>query len=220
MKWGRASRYGQLGDSLGEDICSPSGGVITHVQGSACSSQIVRKTLPSNDSSPARRHRSYPETVSFSSFCKEPMPVYLNVYALSIGCMKGAYHSGIECNNQEFAFLAEDGIIRHRPKQSPIGEYLDTYFLGHIQDWEIFKNAINDIKVDFLGHYYDLVHRNCNDFTNAACEFLFGRSIPRKINLLARVGRKKGVSRFLPFCCGLQPRKPWEEQDDRILART
>ena len=60
-------------------------------------------------------------------------------------------------------------------------------FIGTQQDINIAVNRLT--ATGFAGSSYDLVHNNCNNFTEHFCQELVGKSIPLWVNRAASIGQ-------------------------------
>ena len=60
-------------------------------------------------------------------------------------------------------------------------------FVGTQQDINIAVNRLT--ATGFAGSSYDLVHNNCNNFTEHFCQELVGKSIPPWVNRAASIGQ-------------------------------
>ncbi|CAL0327183.1 unnamed protein product [Lupinus luteus] len=127
------------------------------------------------------------------------VPVYLNVYDLTpingyaywFGL--GVYHSGVQVHDTEYGFGAHEhdttGIFEVQPKHCPGFTFRKSIFIGTTdlgkKDVRAFMEKLAQ---DYAGNTYHLISKNCNHFCSDACLKLTGRSIPRWVNRLARLG--------------------------------
>eukprot|EP00461_Guttulinopsis_vulgaris_P004049 UN04050 len=129
--------------------------------------------------------------------------VYLNVYKSTAGGMTaGAYHSGIEIGDVEYAFgggsVSSSGVYTQTPREDPPGgqwTFYQTVPLGKskLPDLKKAKQAIQDLGIKFKADSYNVVHQNCNHFTEAAAKVLgVYVNYPEWVNRLARAGAKVG----------------------------
>jgi hypothetical protein len=128
------------------------------------------------------------------------MQVYLNVYDLTpynfyaAWAGIGAFHSGIEVDGAEYSFGAVvdggSGVYSIVPKTETGITLRETVFLGtiHCSRREL-QRVIADISAEFESSDYDILRRNCNDFSNSFSLRLLGKSIPRYVNRAARLGQ-------------------------------
>ncbi|CAM8964105.1 unnamed protein product [Rhodiola kirilowii] len=127
------------------------------------------------------------------------VPVYLNVYDVSsingfaywVGL--GVYHSGVQVHGVEYAFGAHDrsstGVFEVSPKQCPGFRFRKSILIGRTDmTSEDVRNFMKKVSQEYAGNTYNLISRNCNHFCNDLCTRLTGKSIPRWVNRLARVG--------------------------------
>jgi hypothetical protein len=124
------------------------------------------------------------------------MKIYLNVYDLHplnyylhpFGI--GAYHTGIQLFDVEFAFGAHDtsntGVYESEPKQSCSAKYRQTIYLGvSTLSIEDILDAIEELKIEYAGCTYNLFNKNCNHFSNDLSKKLLNKGIPKYLNRLA-----------------------------------
>ncbi|WJX16244.1 hypothetical protein P8452_06299 [Trifolium repens] len=127
------------------------------------------------------------------------VPVYLNVYDLTpingyaywFGL--GVYHSGVQVHGVEYGFGAHDrettGIFEVEPGKCPGFTFRKSIFIGSTdmgpKDVREFMEKLSEV---YAGNTYHLIQKNCNHFCNDVCVRLTGKSIPRWVNRLARIG--------------------------------
>ncbi|KAE9603689.1 hypothetical protein Lal_00001896 [Lupinus albus] len=127
------------------------------------------------------------------------VPVYLNVYDLTpingyaywFGL--GVYHSGVQVHDIEYGFGAHEhdttGIFEVQPKNCPGFTFRKSIFIGTTDLGQKEAQAFMEkLAQDYSGKTYNLISKNCNHFCNDVCLKLTGRSIPRWVNRLARLG--------------------------------
>lgn len=129
------------------------------------------------------------------------VPVFLNVYDITpvndytywLGL--GAYHSGIEVHEVEYAYGAHEysstGIFEGEPKQCE-GEgfrFRKAILIGwtELGPQEV-RKVMEELAVEYKGNAYNLITKNCNHFSNDACIRLTNNPIPSWVNRLARIG--------------------------------
>ncbi|XP_054797893.1 deSI-like protein At4g17486 [Prosopis cineraria] len=126
-------------------------------------------------------------------------PVYLNVYDLTPmnGYMYwtglGVYHSGVEVYGVEYAFGAHDyptsGVFEVEPRQCPGFKFRKSIFIGTTcLDPVQVREFMERHSTNYNGDTYHLIVKNCNHFCKDICYKLTGKSIPRWVNRLARLG--------------------------------
>ncbi|RZB58004.1 DeSI-like protein isoform A [Glycine soja] len=134
-------------------------------------------------------------------------PVYLNVYDLTpingyaywLGL--GVYHSGVQVHGVEYGFGAHErdttGIFEVEPRHCPGFTFRKSIFIGSTdmgpKDVRAFMERLAE---EYSGNTYHLIQKNCNHFCEDVCVRLTGKSIPRWVNRLARLG--KG---YRKVCC-------------------
>lgn len=119
-------------------------------------------------------------------------PVELKVYDLSGGLaavlseqllgkkIDGIWHTGVVVGGIEYFF--GQGIQQARASASPFGNPLETISMGHTEvPDDMVQDFLRDISPKFNASTYDLMQNNCNNFSDALCEFLVGKSIPSHI---------------------------------------
>ena len=123
------------------------------------------------------------------------MRVVLHIYDLSNGLAKtmsqsflgkqidGVWHTGVVCVGKAFFFGG--GIQHDEPGRTPNGDPVERTDLGetHIPE-DVFIEFLQEISSRFSMESYDLLHNNCNNFTNECSIFLTGEPIPEYITSL------------------------------------
>ena len=149
----------------------------------------------------------------------------LNVYNLlkegSLGSLFGeitgmrALHSGVAVvplkklrngelvpasHGIEYAF-GSNGVWTQKPQAAPPFENTTSTFrksinMGMFSKSKLeIKNIIKELQQKWDGKDYDVLTKNCNNFSNALCQALVGKSIPNDINVLAET--TVGVASFV-----------------------
>ncbi|XP_076948663.1 deSI-like protein At4g17486 [Bidens hawaiensis] len=126
-------------------------------------------------------------------------PVYLNVYDLTpmngyaYWAGFGIFHSGVEVHGVEYGFGAHEysssGVFEVEPRQCPGFKFrrsilIGTTCLNPAQVREFMKRHV----ANYNGDTYHLIVKNCNHFCNDICYKLTGKSIPKWVNRMARLG--------------------------------
>ncbi|XP_058724891.1 deSI-like protein At4g17486 [Vicia villosa] len=127
------------------------------------------------------------------------VPVYLNVYDLTpmngyaywFGL--GVYHSGVQVHGVEYGFGAHErettGIFEVEPGHCPGFTFRKSVYIGST---DLGPNEVREfmekLSQEYAGNTYHLIQKNCNHFCNDVCVKLTGKSIPRWVNRLARLG--------------------------------
>ncbi|KAK9066313.1 hypothetical protein SSX86_013634 [Deinandra increscens subsp. villosa] len=127
------------------------------------------------------------------------VPVHLNVYDLTsmngyaywLGL--GVYHSGVQVHGVEYAFGCHEqettGIFEGEPKQCEGFTFRKQILIGWTEkNLREVRGVMEELAEDYKGVSYNLITKNCNHFCNDVCVRLTGKSIPRWINRLARIG--------------------------------
>lgn len=129
-----------------------------------------------------------------------PIDVVLNVYDLveqtPLCC--GFFHTGVEILGVEYSFGQGGGIYECTPKSAPDGRFRQSIHMGTIESTRISTAALDRIRPDFPGDSYNVIFRNCNDFSTAFVRGCLNKNIPGYINRLARLGRSWPIRCFLP----------------------
>jgi len=106
----------------------------------------------------------------------------------------GAFHTGVEVYGREWSFgmTFDDwstGVTWNPPGMNPDHKFRETLSMGYTscspeEVWQI----IEDMKIDWRGCTYNVLTRNCHNFSNTLCVRLGVGSIPSWINDLADTG--------------------------------
>eukprot|EP00995_Heteronema_vittatum_P013482 NODE_964_length_1122_cov_320.911463_g665_i0.p1 GENE.NODE_964_length_1122_cov_320.911463_g665_i0~~NODE_964_length_1122_cov_320.911463_g665_i0.p1 ORF type:complete len:247 (-),score=63.44 NODE_964_length_1122_cov_320.911463_g665_i0:242-982(-) len=128
-------------------------------------------------------------------------PIRLNVYnitepGLLAAVGLGLYHTGIEVFGREYSYGRTDepacGIF-WLPPRSALAEFSESVLLGHTAKTpQGIAAVIEELKYSWAGQDYNMLHKNCNHFSEAFANRL-GLVVPEHINRAARFG-----DRFLP----------------------
>ncbi|TPX34991.1 hypothetical protein SmJEL517_g02496 [Synchytrium microbalum] len=91
------------------------------------------------------------------------------------------YHTAVVIFGTEY-FFGGGGIEGSTPGGSPFGNPLEVVDMGqtHIPH-EVVMEYIDSLRGVYTGDKYHLLDSNCNDFSNALCQFLVGKTIPDHI---------------------------------------
>ncbi|XP_047326525.1 deSI-like protein At4g17486 [Impatiens glandulifera] len=126
-------------------------------------------------------------------------PVYLNVYDLTTmngyvyWAGLGIFHSGVEVHGVEYAYGAHEfsssGVFEVEPRQCPGFKFRRSIFVG-TTDWDAVqvREFMEMYSSNYNGDMYHLIAKNCNHFCNDICYMLTGKSIPKWVNRLAKLG--------------------------------
>ncbi|CAN6682658.1 unnamed protein product [Malus baccata var. baccata] len=126
-------------------------------------------------------------------------PVYLNVYDLTpmngyvYWAGFGIFHSGVEVHGVEYAFGAHDyptsGVFEVEPRQCPGFKFRKSILIGTTcLDPTQVREFMERQSLNYNGDTYHLIVKNCNHFCRDICRKLTGKSIPKWVNRLARIG--------------------------------
>jgi len=136
-----------------------------------------------------------------------PSLVFLNVYDL-VGSLEktnkvlkyvgtGIFHAGVEVYGAEYSFGGfEDphdegaGIFENdEPRQHPVHAYTQSVPMGETQltEDEVF-DLLDNLADEWLGQEYDILNRNCTDFSNEFLKRLGVGTMPGWIKSAAGLG--------------------------------
>ncbi|KAB2611082.1 deSI-like protein [Pyrus ussuriensis x Pyrus communis] len=126
-------------------------------------------------------------------------PVYLNVYDLTpmngyvYWAGFGIFHSGVEVHGVEYTFRAHDypasGVFEVEPRQCPGFKFRKSILIGTTcLDPTQVREFMERQSLSYNGDTYHLIVKNCNHFCRDICRKLTGKSIPKWVNRLARIG--------------------------------
>jgi len=95
----------------------------------------------------------------------------------------------------EYGFGAHEhdttGIFEVQPRHCPGFTFRKSIFIGTTdlgpKDVRAFMEKLAQ---EYSGNTYHLISKNCNHFCNDVCLKLTGKSIPRWVNRLARLGKE------------------------------
>eukprot|EP00401_Gymnodinium_catenatum_P007206 CAMPEP_0117475306 /NCGR_PEP_ID=MMETSP0784-20121206/9727_1 /TAXON_ID=39447 /ORGANISM="" /LENGTH=309 /DNA_ID=CAMNT_0005269549 /DNA_START=107 /DNA_END=1036 /DNA_ORIENTATION=- len=121
-----------------------------------------------------------------------------------------AYHSGVEVYGTEYCFgggnSGGSGITLQRPRAPPPGGswvFYQTVEVAPLQkSRDEVQRIVTEIRAEFTAGSYDLVSRNCNDFSDAFCKRLCDQGIPSWVNALAGIGNSLGVGNLIRSAMG------------------
>ncbi len=104
----------------------------------------------------------------------------------------GAYHTSIQFFDTEFSFGfhsgSHSGVYETEPRRSCEGKFRQSISLGTtLLSIEEILDAIEELKVEYIGCSYNLFTKNCNHFTNDLCLKLMNQPIPSYLNRLASI---------------------------------
>lgn len=149
--------------------------------------------------------------------------VFLNVYNIappgllhSLGL--GLFHSGVEVFGKEWSYGGTSEAISGifwLPPRTATPDFKETVKLGEIPCSRMELVAVLDeMKPQWMGPDYNLLHKNCNHFSEAFAERL-GLEVPDWVNRAARLGDLLLPDPLIEFimqkCLQLQP--PPEPED-------
>jgi hypothetical protein len=126
----------------------------------------------------------------------EPLPIYLKIYDLHqsnstlnrVGT--GFYHTGVEVNGYEYSFSA-GGVVRTTPTLPEFGPLRERMEMGSFTEGMAGINRIiSELRNagGFQPGAYDVIHLNCNHFSEAFCMSTVHAHIPVWCNRMAQMG--------------------------------
>jgi len=128
-------------------------------------------------------------------FTPAPLLIVLNIYDIhqsnsvlySVGA--GFYHTGVEVNGYEYSF-SPNGVVRTRPRLPDFGTLREQKTMGTYNDGMSGINGIiSTLRNSRFQHgAYDMVHLNCNHFSDAFCLATVQQGIPSWVNRMAGMG--------------------------------
>lgn len=98
----------------------------------------------------------------------------------------------------EYGFGAHEndttGIFEVQPKNCPGFTFRKSIFIGTTDLGPRDVRALMEkLAQEYSGNSYHLISKNCNHFCHDVCLKLTGKSIPRWVNRLARLGKKYNI---------------------------
>jgi len=133
------------------------------------------------------------------------LEVYLNIYKLDLLLPVNAYHSAIEIAGLEYAYGANVGVYACQPGEGYGARNMllkEKKLLGHVKtsSEDIYQLMRTLARSEYYApRSYDLLNRNCNDFTEDCAHILKVKGQqPYYVNALARSGRFLGCIRNTP----------------------
>ena len=81
------------------------------------------------------------------------------------------------------------GIFCHEPKDAPCATFRECYDYGYVDGTSTdIENVIAELRPIFLDESYNIITKNCNNFSDALLKRLVNRSIPGFVNRVANIG--------------------------------
>lgn len=147
---------------------------------------------------------------------RTPSTVVVNVYDLTEHFLKmnqalkkvgtGLYHAGVEIYGTEYSFggdpeaeEGQTGIFWIEPREHEVHKYRQSVVMGEtsLSEEEVF-DLIGDLESEWLSLEYNLLQRNCCDFSNELCKRLGVGSIPAWIKSAAGAGARVSELIMMP----------------------
>lgn len=97
-----------------------------------------------------------------------------------------AYHTSVIVNSEEF-FFSDSGIFTDRTLASHQSNLSERLELGY--STRTGRSLLRDLDQYFRPGTYDLIHKNCNSFTDCAIYYLLRKRLERKYCTLERFGQ-------------------------------
>jgi len=98
--------------------------------------------------------------------------------------MGAAYHTSVVVNGEEF-FFSDSGIFCDRTFASHQGTPTERQAIGYSKYTG--KNLLKALHVHFRPGTYDLIRKNCNNFSDAALYFLLRKRLERRFSAIERM---------------------------------
>jgi len=106
----------------------------------------------------------------------------------------GAFHTGVEVYGQEWSFgmTFEDwstGVTWNAPKENPDHTFRETLCMGYTtySEKQVLQ-IIHELKMIWKGCTYNVLSRNCHNFSDELCQRLGVAGLPTWVNDLAYTG--------------------------------
>lgn len=131
--------------------------------------------------------KKYPEKVYLHIYDLSPINSFLSFFGF------GIYHSGLEVYGREYTFAGGGGIFDTKPLEViesegvPLRETIELGEIWHSQ--KDIDDIIYKLRTQFGPNDYNLVTKNCNNFSSDLCKSLLNKDIPDYVNRLANWGR-------------------------------
>eukprot|EP00731_Ephydatia_muelleri_P027946 Em0019g819a len=121
--------------------------------------------------------------------------MWINQYTARFGV--GAFHTGVEVHGKEYAYGGHPytftGVFAMTPKRDSelmnqgvkFRESISMGFTSLTE--EGVREVVSAMEKEYIGQYYDMLHNNCNHFSDDFCRRLNGSHIPRWVNRLAYI---------------------------------
>ena len=133
-------------------------------------------------------------------FIRCPLIIQKDLNILPFLCMHFSVH-GVE-----YAFGAHDypssGVFEVEPRQCPGFMFRKSILIGTTcLDIDQVREFMERISANYNGDTYHLIVKNCNHFCKDICYKLTGKSIPKWVNRLAKLGTLSSSIHYF-FCTG------------------
>lgn len=131
----------------------------------------------------------------FMAYCcgRRKEEVSVNFYDLSNGMasmispwllgqrLEGLWHTGVVAYGKEYYYGGE--IFFDEPGETPFGKPTKSMVVGYTvrSQMEFHAHIVSKMKPLFTRDVYDVVNRNCNHFSDAACSWLTGLHISSEV---------------------------------------
>lgn len=105
----------------------------------------------------------------------------------------GAFHTGVEVYGREWSFgMTPDdssGVVGHAPCKNSDHAFRETLCMGYtnLSDRQV-RVLIEKLRWEWRGSTYNVLSRNCHNFTDTLCQKLGVARLPSWVNTLASTG--------------------------------
>eukprot|EP00929_Paragymnodinium_shiwhaense_P012334 TRINITY_DN11929_c0_g2_i1.p1 TRINITY_DN11929_c0_g2~~TRINITY_DN11929_c0_g2_i1.p1 ORF type:complete len:226 (-),score=34.65 TRINITY_DN11929_c0_g2_i1:214-891(-) len=160
--------------------------------------------------------------------------VLLNVYDLSAEWLRlhnvivdvmqlgGAFHTGVEIHGKEWSY-GVDGVQFIPPRTNGVHVYRQTVPMGRTLKSPLEVSALIDFELapKWHGEDYNLLRRNCVDFSDEMVQLLCGMSVPSWVNRLPKLAseasqRWQDIVSLAPVVSGSDPGSPKFQRDASV----
>jgi len=118
----------------------------------------------------------------------------------SIPGMAKAYHTSVVVNGEEF-FFSDSGIFSDRALNSHQQRPSERVLVGY--STRTGAQLLASLSAYFRPGSYDLIHKNCNTFSDCALYFLLRKRLDWKYSMLERIGQRAAPELLQSFTKGM-----------------
>eukprot|EP00418_Pyrodinium_bahamense_P010054 CAMPEP_0179112294 /NCGR_PEP_ID=MMETSP0796-20121207/52485_1 /TAXON_ID=73915 /ORGANISM="Pyrodinium bahamense, Strain pbaha01" /LENGTH=278 /DNA_ID=CAMNT_0020810459 /DNA_START=66 /DNA_END=902 /DNA_ORIENTATION=- len=153
--------------------------------------EVLHRSSQASSSS-SRRNRVYRERVLVRVY--DLGQTFVTRWHNKMTKSYGAFHTGVEVYGHEWSFgMTFDewstGVTSNAPKQNPDHNFRETLSMGYTtySPKEVMQ-IIDDMKISWKGSSYNVLSRNCHNFSDEFCQRLGVTGLPAWVNDLAYTG--------------------------------